>query len=643
MSVPAPQRVTLLSSSTTVVGHPPRTQAEGEPQARISPPRPVASTDTIQGLASNPVEMMPSAPSNDTKVAPGFLPELSQPSADNAPPKSKSSRNKIFFCGKISENPTPHKTKTSSNATSKKKLLFKKKLPLMKYKIKEPASANTLTWNFGKGDTEEDVSSTDKTDNGSASTKTSADTGTTKSSPKRKRERGPRRKIECSIYGCTKWAFRAGGTCINHSNGEHIRCAGYRCRKYVSKSKGLYCREHAYLVLTCKERAEFAEDMSKKATANSLSADDIEQEDKVKDNESGSVIQQDPPISTKDIFKKAVANSLSDMVKENEGSSTQQPFLNTTEKNGLSLLCSAVAFTNNCDAKMNKGTSNSPVAYYEGGQGNSERVVGQGERNSHSHLANTSDNVEHNELGVPIQNTNDSTFAALVKAKMTASLTRKLMLRGLGTLPPMEGTLQNSHPAAAAIHTNSPLDVMESVAGSGMNSQNGILLESRNNQSCNEAQRSISTLQLTSKATNANDISTTALPANEHPNTNIIDAAKKRKRPYNRYNVYFIFERARLIKSLGSDPNANEPPSSLPRHVEPGFEPLVFPPLPTRFRDVQMHPDWYIPWRKKEKRVHRKTHGVSSFADLAKNIAASWKVVDDETMAWCEAVEKVSF
>jgi len=39
---------------------------------------------------------------------------------------------------------------------------------------------------------------------------------------------------------------------------------------------------------------------------------------------------------------------------------------------------------------------------------------------------------------------------------------------------------------------------------------------------------------------------------------------------------------------------------------------------------------------------HRKSHGVASFSDVAKNIAASWKTIDSETKTWCTEVEKVS-
>ena len=107
-------------------------------------------------------------------------------------------------------------------------------------------------------------------------------------------------------------------------------------------------------------------------------------------------------------------------------------------------------------------------------------------------------------------------------------------------------------------------------------------------------------------------------------------------RPYNRYNVYFILERENVITSGGGSTNlsseARDPSRKIRYH---GFDNLNLPPLPPRFANLELPLDWYIPGRGQKKRVHRKTHGVANFLDLAKGIAKSWKTIDETTLEWC--------
>ena len=51
--------------------------------------------------------------------------------------------------------------------------------------------------------------------------------------------------------------------------------------------------------------------------------------------------------------------------------------------------------------------------------------------------------------------------------------------------------------------------------------------------------------------------------------------------------------------------------------------------------------DWYVPGRGQKKLTHRKTHGLANFLDLAKNIAKSWRTIDETTLKWCTEVERV--
>lgn len=123
---------------------------------------------------------------------------------------------------------------------------------------------------------------------------------------------------------------------------------------------------------------------------------------------------------------------------------------------------------------------------------------------------------------------------------------------------------------------------------------------------------------------------------------------KKAARPYNRYNIYFILERENLILSKGglgkwsSPSDTSSTPKQQTTELPNGYKNLDIPPLPPRFGHLKPPAGWYISGKTSKKRVHRKTHGVASFRELAQSIAKSWKNVDSVTLAWCSAVEKVS-
>ncbi|KAL7533542.1 hypothetical protein ACHAWF_004533 [Thalassiosira exigua] len=111
-------------------------------------------------------------------------------------------------------------------------------------------------------------------------------------------------------------------------------------------------------------------------------------------------------------------------------------------------------------------------------------------------------------------------------------------------------------------------------------------------------------------------------------------------RPYNRYNLYFILERESQVLARGGTTRWSSHRGA-PR-VPPGYERLNLPPLPPRFAHLDVPEGWCLPGpRRKEKRPHRKTHGVASFKDMAKDIGKSWKEIDEATKGWCAAVEKI--
>lgn len=73
---------------------------------------------------------------------------------------------------------------------------------------------------------------------------------------------------------------------------------------------------------------------------------------------------------------------------------------------------------------------------------------------------------------------------------------------------------------------------------------------------------------------------------------------------------------------------------------------LQLPPLPKRFAHACPEDRWWIPRQAKERRQHRKSHGVASFHELARDISHSWKTLqtsDQETHEWCCQVEKVRY
>lgn len=112
-------------------------------------------------------------------------------------------------------------------------------------------------------------------------------------------------------------------------------------------------------------------------------------------------------------------------------------------------------------------------------------------------------------------------------------------------------------------------------------------------------------------------------------------------RPYNRYNIFFILERESLLKTKGAHPTRQNAATIVAGLRDNGYENIDIPPLPPRYHNQVMADNWYIPKVKNEKRVHRKTHGVASFKDLASIIAQNWKTVDSQTYDYVATVERI--
>lgn len=68
-----------------------------------------------------------------------------------------------------------------------------------------------------------------------------------------------------------------------------------------------------------------------------------------------------------------------------------------------------------------------------------------------------------------------------------------------------------------------------------------------------------------------------------------------------------------------------------------GYDFLTLPDLPPRYQGLTLDHGWYVPG-KNANRKHVKSHGLTSFGELARTVASNWKVVDDETKNYCTTV-----
>lgn len=110
-------------------------------------------------------------------------------------------------------------------------------------------------------------------------------------------------------------------------------------------------------------------------------------------------------------------------------------------------------------------------------------------------------------------------------------------------------------------------------------------------------------------------------------------APKKPMRPLTGYHIFFQLEREYVIQSLtGDDADQSAADGK-----------ACIPDVPVRYRDTRLSPDWYAGPGKRQKRKHRKQHGVISFLELSRVISQRWaqlEQVDPEAKAFVTAIAK---
>lgn len=128
------------------------------------------------------------------------------------------------------------------------------------------------------------------------------------------------------------------------------------------------------------------------------------------------------------------------------------------------------------------------------------------------------------------------------------------------------------------------------------------------------------------------------------------DPNKKPPRSYTEYNIFFQLERERILMELEKE-NQTKDEGCISEKEEVVMnqpsDPNDILPRPPRFAHLKLLPKWYDSKHRlaenkknKEKRKHRKTHGLVGFLDLTRRIAKEWSEAEDEVKAYCRRVSK---
>ena len=108
---------------------------------------------------------------------------------------------------------------------------------------------------------------------------------------------------------------------------------------------------------------------------------------------------------------------------------------------------------------------------------------------------------------------------------------------------------------------------------------------------------------------------------------------KKPLRPLTAYHIFFQIEREYIIQtthSTSSSVGDNDPNKS------------VLCDVPDRYRNIKLLPDWYAGPGKRQKRKHRKSHGMIGFLELSRVISQRWANLETEDMETKQYVTKIA-
>lgn len=125
---------------------------------------------------------------------------------------------------------------------------------------------------------------------------------------------------------------------------------------------------------------------------------------------------------------------------------------------------------------------------------------------------------------------------------------------------------------------------------------------------------------------------------------------KKSQVHYNHYNIFHILERKRLLWAKRKDvadlaaisqleaEKTSEPDKSTLAYKM--YHSLTLPPLPSRYHKLNLPSHWFIDLvqNQKKRRLHRKSHGLIPFRELAQLVANNHKAADFDTLVWCRDV-----
>ena len=138
---------------------------------------------------------------------------------------------------------------------------------------------------------------------------------------------------------------------------------------------------------------------------------------------------------------------------------------------------------------------------------------------------------------------------------------------------------------------------------------------------------------------------------------------KKLPRSYTEYNIFFQLERERILGELekerrdgddGEEKEGNaaakddDSKDSTPVVLNQPSDPNDILPRPPQFAQLVLSPKWYDSAHRikenklnKDKRKHRKTHGLVGFLDLTRQIAKAWGNADELTKRYCKKVADI--